>query len=107
MIVVFVRCSPMRIFAATMHEEQERPVGLDRMPEEQWARVVDLAGASDAAGHQLLLRLLELGFVPGERVRVLRSGPSPAAPLAVRVGHSTFALRRHEAAFILVSPDRP
>jgi ferrous iron transport protein A len=48
-------------------------------------------------------RLEELGFLPGERVIVLRRAPA-GEPLAVRVGHATYALRRAEAACIRVRP---
>jgi ferrous iron transport protein A len=47
-------------------------------------------------------RLEEIGFLPGERVVVLRRGVPGGDPLAVRVGHSTFALRKSEAACVLV-----
>jgi ferrous iron transport protein A len=49
-------------------------------------------------------RLEELGFLPGERVLVLTRGVPGGEPLAVRVGHSTFALRRAEAACVRVRP---
>jgi ferrous iron transport protein A len=49
-------------------------------------------------------RLEELGFLPGERVLVLTRGRRGGDPLAVRVGHSTFALRRVEAACVRVRP---
>ena len=58
----------------------------------------------DAAAHEhdVLLRLLEIGFLPGESVRVIAKGVPGGDPLAVRVGHTTFALRRHEASMIRV-----
>lgn len=49
-------------------------------------------------------RLRELGFVEGEQVRVLRRGQPGDEPLAVRVGGSTFALRRAEADCVQVVP---
>ena len=49
-------------------------------------------------------RLLELGFVPGERVQVLRRVFFGRGPLAVRVGTSTFAMRRLESSLIEVVP---
>ena len=48
-------------------------------------------------------RLQELGFVPGERVTVVRRGFPSGDPLAVRVGTSLFALRRVEASAIKVA----
>jgi ferrous iron transport protein A len=46
-------------------------------------------------------RLAEIGFLPGESIRVLARMPG-GDPIAVRIGSSTFALRRHEASCILV-----
>ena len=54
-----------------------------------------------------LLRLLEIGFLPGERVRVVARSPGGGDPLAVRVGSSTFALRRREAALVRVGGTPP
>lgn len=45
-------------------------------------------------------RLRELGFVEGERVEVVATGPFGAEPLLVRIGFTRFALRRSEAARI-------
>jgi ferrous iron transport protein A len=53
----------------------------------------------------LVLRLIEIGFLPGEPIRVIARGQPGDEPLAVRLGHSTFALRRFEAAFVQV--ERP
>jgi ferrous iron transport protein A len=67
--------------------------------------VVALKLPDDAAhGHgvQLVTRLLEVGFVPGEVIDVRAVGPGGVEPLAVRVGGTQFALRRHEAEHILV-----
>jgi ferrous iron transport protein A len=63
-------------------------------------RVTGLAAADAAQGQAA--RLAELGFLPGEPARVLRRGPFGGDPLQVRVGASTFALRRAEAAAVLV-----
>jgi ferrous iron transport protein A len=43
-------------------------------------------------------RLRELGFVAGEQVEVMASGPFGADPLLVQIGFTRFALRRSEAA---------
>lgn len=53
---------------------------------------------------ELKRRLMELGFVPGERVQVLRRALFGRGPLAVRVGTSTFALRLRESSLIEVLP---
>jgi len=55
--------------------------------------------------HQLADRLMEIGFIPGEPVQVLHKGFFGGGPIAVRIGQSTFALRRFEAALISVIPN--
>jgi ferrous iron transport protein A len=47
-------------------------------------------------------RLRELGFVDGETVQVMASGPLGAEPLLVQVGFTRFALRRAEAARVVL-----
>lgn len=76
-------------------------MGLDQLVVNQPARVVDLA-SSEGEDESLLLRLMEIGFLPGESVRVVATGFPGPDPLAVRIGQATFALRRHEAAQVLV-----
>ncbi|MDN3566215.1 ferrous iron transport protein A [Paeniroseomonas aquatica] len=49
-------------------------------------------------------RLLELGFVEGAQVEILHQGLFGGDPIAVRVDAATIALRRREAAAILVEP---
>jgi ferrous iron transport protein A len=53
-------------------------------------------GAPEWAG-----QLRDLGFVAGEQVQLLTRGIG-GDPLVVRVGHSTYALRRAEAACVLI-----
>ena len=79
-------------------------IGLHELPRRLLAQVTRLMPADDAEEREVLLRLLEIGFLPGEPVRVMAKGFPGNDPLAVRVGHTTFALRRHEAALIRVSP---
>ncbi|MES2259866.1 MAG: FeoA family protein [Pseudomonadota bacterium] len=56
-------------------------------------------------GADLARRLMELGFVPGERIRMLKRGMPGGEPLAIKVGNATFALRRFEAALISIQPE--
>jgi ferrous iron transport protein A len=49
--------------------------------------------------------LEEIGFLPGEPVRVMARGLPGADPLVIRVGDSTFALRRAEAECVAVTRD--
>lgn len=79
-------------------------IGLHELAHRQLARIAGLQPAGDAEESGVLLRLLEIGFLPGEPVRVMSRGYPGNDPLAVRVGHTTFALRRHEAALIRVCP---
>ena len=46
--------------------------------------------------------LQELGFITGEQVTLMVRGVPGGDPLVVRVGASTFAIRRAEAACVLV-----
>ncbi|HEX3413345.1 MAG TPA: FeoA family protein [Stellaceae bacterium] len=55
---------------------------------------------------ELERRLIELGFVEGARVEILHQGLFGGDPIAVRINEATVALRRHEAASILVEPER-
>ena len=48
--------------------------------------------------------LEEIGFIPGEHVELMARGAPGGDPLVVRIGQSTFALRRAEAACIEVAP---
>ncbi len=49
-------------------------------------------------------RLEEIGFIAGEQVRLMAKAIPGGDPMVVRVGQSTFALRRVEAACISVMP---
>jgi len=66
------------------------------------ARVVAIQ--SENADPQLRLRLIEIGFVPGEIVRIIAHGHPGNEPIAVRIGGTTFALRRIEAQYVRVIP---
>ena len=69
----------------------------------QAGTIVGLSAAQGEAGSAgLLQRLAELGFMAGETISVLRRGPGGREPIAVQVGDTVFALRRHEASCIQV-----
>ncbi|WP_313953472.1 FeoA family protein [Accumulibacter sp.] len=65
-----------------------------------------LAASDEGSDRELALRLFEIGFVDGERVRVVARGFPGGEPIAVRVGGTIFALRRFEAERVLVAPLR-
>src|SRR5882762_243410 len=71
------------------------------------ARVVSVAGTDSKAPADVGRRLAELGFLPGEAVRIVARGLLARAPIAVRIGTGTFALRLFEAACIRVRPEQP
>ena len=71
------------------------------------ARVVSVAAPDAATPIDLRRRLAELGFLPGEAVRIVARGLMARGPIAVRIGTGTFALRVFEAACIRVCPEQP
>jgi ferrous iron transport protein A len=79
------------------------PQSLAQLPALTPARVLGIRPAEQEADRQLNQRLMEIGFVEGESVRVIAHGFPGREPIAVRVGGTTFALRRFEADRVLVS----
>ena len=71
------------------------------------ATVIGLAAAEGAEQLAIKIRLLELGFAAGEKIRVVAESFPRRDPMAVRVGNTTFALRRAEAAMIQIAPFGP
>lgn len=78
-------------------------LGLHQLQKYQAARVTGFRACADDSDQQVVMRLMEIGFLPGETVHVIATGFPKSDPLAVRVGQSTFALRRHEAAWVEVA----
>lgn len=69
-----------------------QPSNLNEAPVGQWQRI--------AAGGTGNVRLLELGFLPHEQVRVLRRSWFKRGALVVQVGPAVFGLRPSEASQI-------
>jgi ferrous iron transport protein A len=67
----------------------------------------DGAVLDDETGATVVMRLIEIGFVPGERFEIIAESQPGADPIAVRIGGSCFALRRREAGAIQVIAERP
>ena len=66
-------------------------------------RGIDVAGhAGGVESAELERRLLEMGFVEGAQVQVLHEGLIGRDPIAIRLDDMRVALRRREAAAILV-----
>jgi ferrous iron transport protein A len=74
---------------------------LDQLSVDQSATVVEVEDHS-AGTDVISRRLRELGFVPGEPVRLLTRGPFGAEPILVQIGYTRFALRGSEAARVQV-----
>lgn len=70
-------------------------VSLLTLPRHQFARVVQVDDRSP--NDRVSRRLRELGFVPGETVSLVATGPVGADPVLIQVGYTRFALRRAEA----------
>ncbi len=84
------------------------PINLDALATGKSGTVVRVTSGNAADmedGADLARRLMELGFVPGEKIRMLKRGMPGGEPLAIKVGNSTFALRRFEAALIAIQPE--
>jgi ferrous iron transport protein A len=61
----------------------------------------------DEAGGTIVMRLIELGFVPGEAFEIIAESMPGRDPIAVRIGGSCFALRRLEADAVMVTLGTP
>jgi ferrous iron transport protein A len=83
------------------------PLRLSELSVDDTAYVSAVDPPLHAAGAALGHRLSELGFFVGERLRVVARGPFGGEPIAVRVGTSTFALRRHEADCVRIELTQP
>src|ERR1700753_194298 len=84
---------------------QSADIRLADLPRGTTARVVSV-GSEASSSADLGRRLRELGFLPGEAVRIVAKGLMARAPIAVRGGTGTFALRLFEAACIRVRPEQ-
>ncbi len=65
----------------------------------------DAQSLGDEAHSTISRRLLELGFIAGEPIEVVEEIWPGGDPIAVRLGCSTFALRRREAGAVMVAVD--
>lgn len=79
---------------------------LDQCDKHAYVQVINLTNRENFGGHddQVTLRLKELGFLPGARLKVIGFGLLGRDPMAVQINGTKFALRRAEASKILVSP---
>ena len=73
-------------------------VGLDRLAK---GRVGRVSGFS-IGDSKLVAKLREIGFAEGDEVELLAKGWLGGAPLSVRLNRTMIALRKGEAALVLV-----
>jgi ferrous iron transport protein A len=84
---------------------KKQQISLADLPVGILATVVGISSSSVDADLALIQRLAEIGFVPGENLKVIAHGHPGREPIAVRIGGTTFALRRFEADYIYVVAD--
>ncbi len=82
------------------------PTALSQLRPGMAATIVAVGSATEGVS-QMELRLLELGFIAGERVAVVTEAWPGRDPFVVRVGNTQLALRRCEAQNIWVEDALP
>jgi ferrous iron transport protein A len=88
--------------AGPLAASSEPTISLCELERGVTATVAAIGSSATEQDGELVLRLIELGFVPGEPLRVIAQGQPGNEPIAVRLGGTTFALRRLEADYIRV-----
>ncbi len=71
---------------------------LDKLPTDQMAQITKVDGSS-----AVMLRLMEMGLVPGTPVKVRKRAPF-GGPLELKVRDYLLSIRAHEAQRIIVEP---
>jgi len=78
----------------------KRVVNLSQLRKGQVAQVLGIQ--SQGPLDSIAQRLLDLGFVVGEQVRCVTMAPFGGDPMLVQIGFTRFALRKAEAARVLI-----
>jgi ferrous iron transport protein A len=73
--------------------------GLDRLAKGRVGRVMGFAPLGD---EKLVAKLREIGFAEGDEVELLAKGWLGGAPLSIRLNRTVIALRKGEAALVMV-----
>lgn len=74
-----------------------------RMDSLRRGRIGRVAGFGEGDA-QLIAKLREVGFAEGDEVELLEKGWLGGAPLSFRLNRTVIALRKSEAALVLVEP---
>ena len=85
----------MKFRKTSSTSDASSPLDLSQLPRHSEAVVAEVSAPA-----RLAARLRELGFLPGEHLRVLRSGTA----LIVQIGQTRLALRRRDAAAVRLVP---
>ena len=88
------------------HAAHGEAIYLSHLKKGDSASVIGMADGGGDEHSAMKRRLLELGFAAGETIRIVAESFPRRDPIAVRIGNTTFALRRHEASMIRVLPTR-
>lgn len=72
--------------------------GLDRLAKGMIGRVIGFASSDE----KLVAKLREIGFAEGDEVELLAKGWLGGAPLSIRLNRTVIALRKGEAALVMV-----
>lgn len=78
----------------------KQAVDLSQLAKNATAQVLGVQ--SNSADDAIAQRLLDLGFVAGERVTCINMAPFGGDPMLVQIGYTRFALRKVEAARVQV-----
>ncbi len=78
---------------------------LDQAVEHIAYRILAISHAGSLLDQESARQLQELGFIRGEEVVLLRRTQPGSDPLVVRIGSSTFALRKAEAQCIQIEEE--
>jgi ferrous iron transport protein A len=78
-----------------------RTIRLDSLERGRTGRISGF-GEGDAS---LIAKLREIGFAEGDEVELLARGWLGGAPLSFRLNRTVIALRKREAALVLVEPN--
>lgn len=95
------RTPPRSTNVSEDHRNEKLSIPLQQLPVGRWARLTD--GLPRNVSH----RLLDLGFVPGTRLRIIRRAPL-GDPIEIEIRGSRMCFRRHQLrGFRVVVEDGP
>ena len=94
----------MSIRSARPDRPARATCALHEMPLRRWALVREVLSRGATVGAERARQLVEIGFRPGERVRLVARAWPGGEPMVACIGGTRFALRRAEAECVRVEP---